>query len=87
MGNAIFGNFTNGMAQHAKKKRSLAAQYSNSNVLNANVVEGVKGRSEAFLKKIEELEGRVDVFVSSISNYMRVEEIGLQGVAFTDTGN
>ncbi|CAG8957111.1 hypothetical protein HYFRA_00009312 [Hymenoscyphus fraxineus] len=48
---------------HAKKKRSLAAQYSNTNVLNASIIDGIKGRSEAFLKKCVEVKGSVDVYV------------------------
>lgn len=74
LGKWLLGILTDGMMQHAKKKRSLAAQYSNTNVLNANVVEGVKSRSEAFLRKIEELKGSVDVYVSSISNSKRGEK-------------
>lgn len=52
---------TLGKRGHGAKKRSVAGAYANSNIIHADVIEGIRERTDAFLKKCAA--GTVDVYV------------------------
>ncbi len=52
--------------QHSQKKRYIASQYANTNIMGSQVIGGIQERADAFIKKCSEFQGAsIDVYVSS----------------------
>lgn len=47
----IWGNEADLLGQHSQKKRHIASQYANTNILRPQVMRGIQERANEFVKK------------------------------------
>lgn len=53
------------LRKHSQKKRYIAGQYANTNIMRPQVVGGIQERADAFVKKCVEAQGAsMDAYVS-----------------------
>jgi hypothetical protein len=52
--------------QHSQKKRYIAGQYANTNIMRPGVIDGIQDRADAFVKICAESQGAsVDIYVGA----------------------
>jgi hypothetical protein len=52
--------------QHSQKKRYIASQYANTNIMRAEILDGIKERANVFVNKCVESRGSsMDAYVGS----------------------
>lgn len=58
--------------KHSAKKRHLAGQYSNSNILKPRIMGGIQGCANAFVEKCNGSKGEsIDAYVYSLKPHLR----------------
>ena len=56
--------------KHSQKKRFIASQYANSNIMRSQVMGGIQDRADAFIKKcVESGKLGMDAYVSFVLSY------------------